>query len=969
MSFCAAPFITMYAWPNGDVAPCCVIQNAGIGNINDTPMDELINHPVLRDMRQKMLDNKPCDLCNKCYIEEAATGHSTRKYFNDLDVMDGVEMNLSDTIDDFKMYYWDVRFSNLCNFKCRMCGPLSSTKWYEDQDILDENFKGTLTSINDVDEFFDKNFHNLKHVKKIYFAGGEPLIQPEHYRFLDKLIEYDITDISIYYQTNGSFFDYGKHDLFWYLDHFRHVQMSVSLDGSKDVTEYIRTGINWRKTMRNLRKYSEKRSNLELSINCSISAYNVLDVTSFFDAIHSNGLVHPNNIFFNQVTFPDYLQPSVLPEEIKQKARDQILSSKWQKQYPAKFKMVTDLLDINNEERFPAFKEYTKKLDARRNTDVTTIMPELFRYWYEKDNMVETHIQKFNVYYNDDFVYIGMPHQRTLEDYFLQYTGAEQLEMEIDASIHDFNTPLSVLTEMGFDLKNRPVITAVENPFSLLPKLHNDSELRFEEWMQQNYTDGSDRVYSRCVDDADYPIRMDHLAFDLKNTCHRIGIEYFENFKVETMSLPRHYSRYFNDNTVEMVNDYFNAILIPFNFKMEFPDTLCSTAEASLRTLTDASCQICCMNTRRLSKDDGTPFSIETDTIDEIWNSNSRKEVIDDLRNGIQHPSCQKCWNEEAAGLESRRVRDNKYNGVAPDKNFSHPTMYEFNLGTVCNIKCRTCGPWASSKWLDEYFSTGLDKLDRPDATNLKKFREVIEGYSKFYRDDSKFWDEVRGHLSEVRHIDFYGGEPFLVKNQWKLLDYAIKNDFAKDITIHYNTNGTLWDQKKVKILDEFKKVKIDFSIDGINDRLEYIRHPAKWKKVEKHLLEAVSLYHDDVAICHTVSVLNMYYVDEMLQWAHDNNVQIYLNLVHGPEWYNIKNIPESVKAEITKKLTNNVNDKMSGWFSLSGVIDFMNSSQADPKVWDRFKLITASVDHNRNESFKTIFPEYYEIIKENGEW
>lgn len=572
-------------------------------------------------------------------------------------------------------------------------------------------------------------------------------------------------------------------------------------------------------------------------------------------------------------------------------------------------------------------------------------------------------MQKFNVFYNDIIIYVGTPHKRTLEDYFSRY-GMTQLEMDVDA---DFNTPLNKLVEMGFDLRGRPTIFYISNPFELVANEYGDKPISgFSKWVEDNYS-GKDTEMVQILEDIDYPIREEYLDFDLKNTCHRIGIEY-EKFTVSRPQLKIHYSRYYDADSEAKVYSYYEDIISQFNFKVEQPKTLCSTAESALRTLTDATCQICCMNTQTIRDTDGRMFDVEKDDIETIWNSASRMEVVESLRNGVRHSSCQKCWDEEDAGLISKRMRDNRYNGIDTSERFDFPVNYEFNLGTVCNIKCRTCGPWSSSKWLDEYFNTGLAEIDKR-REDVPDFQKVITGYSKKYKDDSKFWPEIRKHISEVRHIDFYGGEPFLVKNQWKLLEYAIEKGYSDNISVHYNTNGTLWDKKKIEILDQFKKIKIDFSIDGINDRFEYMRHPAKWKTVSSHLLDAVSKYHDDIAICHTISILNIFYVDEMLDWAEQNGVQIYLNLVHGPQWYNIKNIPESVKKVITDKLSNNVHNKMTGWFPLSGVLDFMNSVECNQKHWEKFKLVTASVDHNRNENFKTVFPEFFEVIKQHGEW
>lgn len=381
----------------------------------------------------------------------------------------------------------------------------------------------------------------------------------------------------------------------------------------------------------------------------------------------------------------------------------------------------------------------------------------------------------------------------------------------------------------------------------------------------------------------------------------------------------------------------------------------CVNAAAALRTTNEGRCNICCMSSQLLRKDDGKFFYVDHDSIADIWNSNSRNKIDDDLRHGIEHPNCDRCWDEERAGHISKRMRDNETYQMLVNiqETYDAPKFMEFNLGNFCNIKCRTCGPWASSKWAEEF---GLMTDQDPG--------DLIKRYSKSYSDDSIFWDNLEDLLPHLTYMDFYGGEPFLVKKQWKIMQQAVDLGYSKDIGVHYNTNGTIWDSKKVLVLKEFKHVKIDFSIDGVGDRFELMRHPAKWEPILENLKSAKEFLGHDMAICHTVSILNIYYVDEMMKWATDRNILMYLNLLHDPKYFNIQNMPDYLKAIVNEKLKRYCKQHYSGYHSLSGVLNFMNNKSYDKDEWRKFFKETDRRDKFRNESYKDTFSEFWDHIK-----
>ena len=293
------------------------------------------------------------------------------------------------------------------------------------------------------------------------------------------------------------------------------------------------------------------------------------------------------------------------------------------------------------------------------------------------------------------------------------------------------------------------------------------------------------------------------------------------------------------------------------------------------------------------------------------------------------------------------------------DRNISVQIL-ALNMGTTCNIKCRTCGPDNSSFWNKEFLA--LHDGYGTVASGKKEFTEYFRQFNKSFEDDSSIWKDMEDHLSEIRYIDMYGGEPMLMKKQWKLLQTAIKLDYAKDISLHYNTNGTLWDEKTFNILDKFKNISMDFSLDGIYNRFEFMRHPAKWEPVIKNFrtLKDISKTNKkfDISIAHTVSSLNIWYIPEFLEYFKKEN--LYLNLVHGPPHFNIQNIPEDIKLVIERHLGQQDPRVVE-------ITNFMKGKESNPLEWMKFFPNVKQSDEYRKEDFREFFPEFYKVLKEHG--
>jgi MoaA/NifB/PqqE/SkfB family radical SAM enzyme len=281
------------------------------------------------------------------------------------------------------------------------------------------------------------------------------------------------------------------------------------------------------------------------------------------------------------------------------------------------------------------------------------------------------------------------------------------------------------------------------------------------------------------------------------------------------------------------------------------------------------------------------------------------------------------------------------------------PTYLDFKLGTVCNLKCRSCSSFSSSKWAADE----IKLYQRPMNPNHRSY---------WIEEQSPIWDDIETVLPSVEHFDFTGGEPFLVKKHFDILKICADRGYAKDITIHYNTNGTVMPTEEMfDIWKQFKNVEIMFSIDGVGDKFEYLRHPGKWDDLLAVFEKVKSLETFYVNICYSVTIFNILYVKEFVKWFQQYNLpsdRLYFNLIWKPEYLNIKNLSLESKTKIKLYLNSiDVNDQ---YFDdrTDELIKFM--FDGGENLEQEFLSRTAQLDSIRGEDFSKVFPELAEILK-----
>jgi hypothetical protein len=400
--FCVLPWVHFHSWPDGRVMPCCVADsNMPVADIkNDESIIQMMNSEDFKKIREKMLVDEPVAACKRCYDLELVGTWTMRKSHNmrrGLEYVEDISKTTNDDgeITDFKMKYMDLRFSNMCNMKCRSCGPGCSSLWaqeFVDQrgvDVYEEYFKTRKIVINSADEmsFMNKLKPYLKDVLEVYFAGGEIIITPEHYECLDYWIENGLTDqVELTYTTNFSSLKYKDKDLIGYWKKFPQLKIWASLDADGELAEVIRKGTDWNRIVKNINLLKAQVPHAQFQITPTISIWNIFDFPYFFDYMISEGLIDDKTSSprFNLATNPWYANIMILPLSVKEKLIELYLeySHKYDginQEISNGFRMIVNNLKVGHENKggILEFKKFNDELDEFRDEKLIETIPEL----------------------------------------------------------------------------------------------------------------------------------------------------------------------------------------------------------------------------------------------------------------------------------------------------------------------------------------------------------------------------------------------------------------------------------------------------------------------------------------------------------------------------------------------------------------------------------------------------------------
>lgn len=388
--FCILPWVHAHVLPNGDVLPCCAVQvgSLSLGNVHQKELAQIWNDEGFREIRRKMMAGEKVSACEVCYLAEAAGGTSLRtKSNNDFSRhKDLLHKTKSDgTLSEFKLRYYDVRFSNLCNLKCRMCCPELSSAIDQDQARMQN-----LPRPKPLDVYADKGTFlrdfvpHIPYLEEIYFAGGEPLLIDAHYWALEELLRQKKTDIRLRYNTNFTILGKAQWHAPHFWKHFKAIEIGASLDAEGSRGEYIREGTRWDRVLANREIIRQEVPHADFKMAITVGLLNLLHVPDFIQKSIESGFIKADGFFTNNLLYPQYLSAQVLPEEMKEIARRKYADLiPWLKKRGSPEWILMNLSSIvpnmNSADRtdlLPTLLRETKRLDVFYAKNVKEVFPE-----------------------------------------------------------------------------------------------------------------------------------------------------------------------------------------------------------------------------------------------------------------------------------------------------------------------------------------------------------------------------------------------------------------------------------------------------------------------------------------------------------------------------------------------------------------------------------------------------------------
>lgn len=400
-TFCIFPFIHLHTLPNGYALPCCVAQapQEKYGNTTHQSIKAVINGEQMKTLRYNMLNEIKSETCMGCYRHEEEGIQSSRtavlrdyRHFFDTDVSENVDPNTGE-LKEFKMRYFDIRFSNICNFKCRTCHPSYSSQWEQE---LKTHFPNKYIPVenNKSPRLIEEIKTHIPYMESAYFAGGEPLITEEHYILLEEMIRTRKGEISLIYNTNLSNLKFKDKDILELWKNFKTVDISASIDHCNEKAEYIRHGTDWNTQMKNIKVVSGLPY-VRFSINSVVSVFNYVTIYQLYKILIKEKILTPSSrtySLYNMIN-PEYFSSTVLPKSIKDmgtKKLNELMSFMARHNFSDdQLRQIQSTITWTNSrhdwiKHKEKFRQRVREIDQIRNENFSKVFPELHTMMADK---------------------------------------------------------------------------------------------------------------------------------------------------------------------------------------------------------------------------------------------------------------------------------------------------------------------------------------------------------------------------------------------------------------------------------------------------------------------------------------------------------------------------------------------------------------------------------------------------------
>lgn len=411
-SFCVLPWMHLFADERGVMYPCCRSVGSLLPNVDDdgrvlrihdeNGIESAWNSGYMKTLRVDMLEGRRPKPCERCYLYEDLGMRSHRQSQNAQhaeEIARYVDATEADGAAPLALRSIDLRIGNLCNLRCRMCSPQSSKALIQEWAALYgvKSDHQAFDELRTLDWFSTESFWRVfeshtQDVERLHFAGGEPLLVPEMFDFLERLVAGGRAGrIMLSYNTNLTLLPPRIYEL-W--PHFRKVRVTASIDGFGGVNSFIRHPSRWEQIDANLKRLDADSERLNcgggLGINTTVQLYNVfrLDELLEYAATSFTNFEAPN---LSVLTYPEHFNIRILPREMKERAAAKLQQfmarfDRWPERWhgrqldelrAAVDGIVTHMMEADHTAALGEFRRWSDHQDHFRGQSAMAVIPEL----------------------------------------------------------------------------------------------------------------------------------------------------------------------------------------------------------------------------------------------------------------------------------------------------------------------------------------------------------------------------------------------------------------------------------------------------------------------------------------------------------------------------------------------------------------------------------------------------------------
>ena len=330
--------------------------------------------------------------------------------------------------------------------------------------------------------------------------------------------------------------------------------------------------------------------------------------------------------------------------------------------------------------------------------------------------------------------------------------------------------------------------------------------------------------------------------------------------------------------------------------------TFCPLPWINISVDTDGSVKPCCISTDYIKNDDGKKFNLGTDKISDFYNSPDYVSIRQKMLSGQEVAGCSQCYEQEKSNGFSQRML---YNSIWPlrlnhkEKVDNIKIKYlDLRFGNLCNLKCRSCHPLASSQLQKEINLIGSNQF----------LPLMSEDLNSWYTSDICN-NNIEEHLDSLELLYLAGGEPSVNEKAINLLEKLVRENRSKKIAIKISTNLTNTNVEFYELLTNFKSVTLFVSLDGIGVIQEYLRYPSKWNQLDNNIRNLLK-YKFNIICTPVIQITNLNCITELFDYCYNIKLSVDPIILESPEYLNLKYLPLDFKIDSWNKIDNWMKDK-----------------------------------------------------------